>query len=294
LIDNYPTLGWRPLPAGATITDQPSSLTGGEGLGEAISELQELAERLRQDCPWDRAQTVGTIVPHTVEEAYEVADAAQAGDDEKLAGELGDLLFQVVFLSLLLEERGAGDLAAVMRSLHAKLVRRHPHVFAAGSLDSPGAVKARWEELKADQEGRQGIFHDLPENLPALVYARKVQRRAADARFDYPDLAAALADLDEELRELRDELAGMPDPAPETEPDPALAAELGDVLFSWVNVARRLNVDPELELRAASRRFVERVEEAERLAAAEGRNFAELPLEEQDRLFDQAKGADAR
>jgi MazG family protein len=237
---------------------------------------------------------VGTIVPHTVEEAYEVADAAQAGDDEKLAGELGDLLFQVVFLSLLLEERGAGDLAAVTRGLHAKLVRRHPHVFSTGSLDSPGAVKARWEELKADQEGRQGIFHDLPENLPALVYARKVQRRAANVGFDYPDVSAALADLDEELRELCGELAGVPDPAPETEPDPALAAELGDVLFSCVNVARRLNVDPELELRAASQRFVERVEEAERLAAAEGRTFAELPLEEQDRLFDRAKGADAR
>jgi MazG family protein len=239
-------------------------------------------------------QTVGTIVPHTVEEAYEVADAAQAGDDEKLAGELGDLLFQVVFLSLLLEERGAGDLAAVTRGLHAKLVRRHPHVFAADSLDSPGAVKARWEELKANQESREGIFHDLPENLPALVYARKVQRRAANTGFDYPDLAATLADLDEELKELRDELAGVPEPDPETEADPALAAELGDALFSCVNVARRLNVDPELELRAASRRFVDRVEEAERLAAAEGRSFDELPLAEQDRLFDLAKEADAR
>jgi len=269
-------------------------VTGGKGLGEAISELQELAERLRRDCPWDREQTARTIVPHTVEEAYEVADAALAGDDEKLAEELGDLLFQVVFLSLLLEERGAGDLAAVTRGLHAKLVRRHPHVFAADSLESPGAVKARWEELKAEQEGRQGIFHDLPENLPALVYARKAQRRAVSVGFEYPDLAGALADLDEELQELRKELARLPEPAPETESDTALAAELGDVLFSWVNVARRLNVDPELELRAASRRFVERVEEAERLAAAEGRAFGELPLEEQDRLFDRAKEAGAR
>jgi MazG family protein len=264
-------------------------MTGGKGLGEAISELQELAERLRRDCPWDREQTVGTIVPHTVEEAYEVADAASSGDDEKLAGELGDLLFQVVFLALLLEERGAGDLAAVARGLHAKLVRRHPHVFAADSLESPGAVKARWEELKTEQEGRQGIFHDLPENLPALIYARKVQRRAVSVGFEYPDLAGALADLDEELKELRDELSRVPDPAPETGADPALAAELGDVLFSWVNVARRLNVDPELELRASSRRFVERVEEAERLAAAEGHTFGELPLVEQDRLFDRAK-----
>jgi MazG family protein len=281
-----------PVPARTPITDQPSDLTGGKGLGEAVSELQELAERLRRDCPWDRAQTVRTIVPHTLEEAYEVADAALDGDEEQLAEELGDLLFQVVFLSLLLEERGAGDLAAVTRGLHAKLVRRHPHVFAADSLESAGAVKARWEELKAEQEGRQGIFHDLPENLPALVYARKVQRRAVSVGFEYPDLVGALADLDEEFKELREELARVPDPAPEVEPDPALAAELGDVLFSWVNVARRLNVDPELELRAASRRFVRRVEEAERLAAAGGRTFAELPLEEQDRLFDRAKEAE--
>jgi len=269
-------------------------VTGGQGLGEAISELQELAERLRRDCPWDREQTARTIVPHTVEEAYEVADAALAGDDQKLAGELGDLLFQVVFLALLLEERGAGDLAAVTRGLHAKLVRRHPHVFASASLESPGAVKARWEELKAEQEGREGIFHDLPESLPALVYARKVQRRAVSVGFEYPDLAGALADLDEELKELRQELVRAPDPAPETEPDPAVAVELGDVFFSWVNVARRLNVDPELELRAASRRFVARVEEAERLAADEGRTFGELPLEEQDRLFDCAKEAGPR
>ena len=119
-------------------------------------------------------------------------------------------------------------------------MRRHPHVFAADSLESPGAVKARWEELKTEQEGRQGTFHDLPENLPALVLARKVQRRAVSIGFEYPDLAGALADLDEELGELRSEVARVQDPAPETEPDPALAAELGDVLFSWVNVALSL------------------------------------------------------
>ena len=261
------------------------------GLAEALADLQELAERLRRECPWDRAQTTRTIVPHTVEEAYEVAEAALAGDDAKLLDELGDLLFQVYFLALLLDERGQGSLADVARRIHDKLVRRHPHVFETpGELDSPGEVKHRWEHLKAEQEEREGIFHHVPEVLPALLYARKVQRRAAAVGFDYPDVAATLADVDDELAELRVELEGKPDPAPETEPDPRVAAELGDLLFGAANVARRLNVDPELELRRATARFRARVEDAERLASEDGRAFAELSLDEQDRYFDRAKG----
>ena len=127
-----------------------------------------------------------SIVPHTVEEAYEVADAALAGDDAELAAELGDLLFQVVFLSLLLEERGAGDLATVARDLHAKLVRRHPHVFGDVTAETPGEVKARWEDLKAEQEGRVGIFHHVPETLPALLLARKAARARCHDRLRLP------------------------------------------------------------------------------------------------------------
>jgi len=243
-------------------------------LARALVDLQELAERLRRDCPWDRAQTAETIVPHTVEEAYEVADAALAADDEKLVDELGDLLFQTFFLALLLEERGAGDLAAVAGAIHEKLVRRHPHVFAYGTADTPGAVKQRWEELKTEQEGREGIFHHVPETLPSLLYAQKVQRRAATIGFEYPDLAGASGDLDDEVEELRVEPSGN---------------ELGDVLFAAVNVARHLGVDPELELRQASRRFVDRVERAAELAAAEGKEFYGLELAEQDRYYDLAK-----
>lgn len=266
-------------------------MTGGDALDRALVDLQELAERLRRDCPWDRAQTARTIVPHTVEEAYEVADAAVAGDDAKLVDELGDLLFQTVFLALLLEERGAGDLGAVARGIHAKLVRRHPHVFGDAEVRSPGEVKERWETLKAEQEEREGVFHHLPEVLPALLYARKVQRRAAAVGFEYPDTQGALADLADELRELREALADTPGPALETEPDPRLFDEVGDVLFATVNVARRLNVDPELALRAMSDRFVARVERAAELAEAEGREWTSLPLDEQDRYFDLAKEA---
>jgi MazG family protein len=258
-------------------------------LAEALLDLQELAGRLRRECPWDREQTTQTIAPHTVEEAYEVADAALAGDADKLVDELGDLLYQVYFLALLLEEQGDGDLEAVARTIHAKLVRRHPHVFQPTvGLGSPGEVKARWEDLKRD-EGREGVFHDVPENLPALLRARKVQRRAAAIGFEYPDVTAALADFRAEIAELEHELDRAGEPAPELPPDPRHAAEVGDLLFAAVNVARRLNVDPELELRRAAGRFVSRIDRAGRLAGADGLDFAQLEPDEQERYFDLAK-----
>jgi MazG family protein len=258
-------------------------------LAEALVELQALTERLRRECPWDREQTERTIVPHTVEEAYEVADAAIGGDDAKLADELGDLLFQVYFLALLVHERGGEDLEAVARRIHDKLVRRHPHVFGDAEARTAGRVRERWEEIKREQEEREGIFHHVPEALPSLLYARKVQQRAAAIKFEYPDTGGALADLDDEVRELKEALAEEGERPPETEPHPHVFEELGDVLFAAVNVARRLNVDPELALRTMARRFVDRVERAEGYAAVEGKRFGELPLDEQDAYFDRAK-----
>lgn len=228
-------------------------------------------------------------MPHTVEEAYEVAEAAIAGDPAKLADELGDLIFQVYFLALLLEEDGSGSLEEVARSVHSKLVRRHPHVFGDAEARTAARVRDRWERIKVEEEAREGIFHHVPEALPALLYARKLQRRAAAIEFEYPDTEAALADLDDEVRELKDALSAAGEPAPETEPDPHVFEEVGDVLFAAVNVARRLNVDPELALRTMAKRFAARVERAEELAAADGRTFTELSLEEKDRYFDAAK-----
>ena len=258
-------------------------------LAEALLDLQELTRRLRRDCPWDREQTARTIVPHTVEEAYEVADAAVAGDDAELEAELGDLLFQVYFLALLLEERGTGDLEGVARHIHEKLVRRHPHVFGEAEASSPGAVRLRWEEIKTQQEGRDGIFHDVPESLPALLQARKLQRRAAAVGYDWPDLAGPLAKIEEEVGELAEAVDSAGVSKPETELDPAAFHELGDVLFTVVNVARRLNVDPELALRATNRRFVGRVERAVELAAERGEDWRELDLDAQDRYYELAK-----
>jgi uncharacterized protein YabN with tetrapyrrole methylase and pyrophosphatase domain len=150
-------------------------------------------------------------------------------------------------------------------------------------------VRENWERIKAEQEEREGIFHHVPDTLPALLYARKLQRRAAAIDFEYPDAAGALADLEDEVRELREALAEAGEPAPESEPDPHVFEELGDVLFAAVNVARRLNVDPELALRAMAKRFADRVERAEELAEVDAKTFTDLTLEEKDRYFDAAK-----
>jgi nucleoside triphosphate diphosphatase len=204
---------------------------------EALEHLDEVTRRLRRECPWDREQDARSIVPHTVEEAYELADAANRDDTEAMVDELGDVLFQVLFLSLLLEERGEGDLAAVAESCAAKLIRRHPHVYGDRELESAGEVLAQWEEIKREVEGGTGDPTELPENLPALLYARKVLRR-----------------LDPEGS------AGEKKPGGPAS-DPATRAEsehmVGTLLLEAVAASRRLGVDPELALRQATQRLVD-------------------------------------
>ncbi len=263
----------------------------GDGLTEALVSLQALTERLRRDCPWDREQTARTIVPHTVEEAYEVADAALAGRPDRLLDELGDLLFQVYFLALLLSEQGEGGLEEVARTIHTKLVRRHPHVFGDVEARTAGRVRERWERIKRDDEGRESVFHDVAASLPALLLARKVQRRAAAVGYDWPDVAGPLAKLREEVDELAAEIERLGEPSAETEPDARIVDEVGDALFTVVNVARRLNVDPELALRQTTGKFVSRVERAAALAAEHGEAWTELALDDQERYYEQVKEA---
>ncbi len=198
-----------------------------------------MTRRLRRECPWDREQDARSIVPHTVEEAYELADAANRDDTEAMVDELGDVLFQVLFLSLLLEERGEGDLAAVAESCAAKLIRRHPHVYGDRDLETAGQVLAQWEEIKREVEGggRREPLADLPENLPALLYARKVLRRVdpeGSAGEDKPGGPGA-------------------DPAERAEAEQLI----GTLLLEAVAASRQLGVDPELALRQATRRLVE-------------------------------------
>ena len=203
-----------------------------QDIREALGALDALTRRLRVECPWDREQDERSIVPHTLEEAYELADAANRGDDAKLLDELGDVLFQVHFLSLLLEERGAGDLAQVADHIRTKLIRRHPHVFGETEVENAGEVLANWDAIKATEAGREpGIFGEVPDNLPGPLYARKVIRRARTAGIDVPE---------PDIRELAD--------ADDFD-------AIGDLLFAVVARSRAVGVDPELALRAAADRF---------------------------------------
>ena len=248
----------------------------------ALGALDDLTRRLRVECPWDREQDERSIVPHTVEEAYELADAAIRADDGKLLDELGDVLFQVHFLSLLLEERGAGDLGQVAEHCRQKLIRRHPHVFGEADAATAGEVLKSWDAIKATEPGREaGIFGEVPENLPGPLYARKVQRRAASTGFDFDHVPY------EALRDELDELEAAAD-------RDARFHEAGDVLFAAVNVARKLKVDPELALRAATDRFRRRVEGAEGLAASEGRDWNDLGPDDQLALYARARMQEER
>jgi XTP/dITP diphosphohydrolase/tetrapyrrole methylase family protein/MazG family protein/ATP diphosphatase len=257
------------------------STAGGSEIQEAVARLDGITRRLRRECPWDREQDERTIVPHTVEEAYELADAAHRRDDAKLLDELGDVLFQVHFLALLLEEREAGDLARVADGCAEKLVRRHPHVFGELAEEplTSGEVLRNWDRIKEGEEGRErGIFGEVPENLPSPLYARKVQRRAATSGFDFPGVEGSMLAVREELVEL--ERADTPDER---------YHELGDVLFAAVNVARKLRIDPELALRAASDRFRDRVERGSALATSEGHDWNDLQPDEQLAYYARAR-----
>jgi XTP/dITP diphosphohydrolase/tetrapyrrole methylase family protein/MazG family protein/ATP diphosphatase len=252
------------------------------GIVEALGRLDAITRRLRAECPWDREQDERSIVPHTVEEAYELADAAQRGDDAKLLDELGDVLFQVYFLALLLEERGAGDLAAVAEHCTEKLIRRHPHVFGEAEASTAAEVLRNWDQIKRGEQGREpGLFGEVPENLPAPLYARKVQRRAATSGFDFAGAEPAIEATREELAEVES--------AVDRE---ARFDEVGDLLFAAVNVARKLRVDPELALRAASDRFRARVTAGSELAASDGRSWNDLLPEDQLSYYARARLAE--
>lgn len=227
-------------------------------IAAALARLDAIARRLRRECPWDREQDERTIVPYTVEEAYELADAAHRRDDRKLLDELGDVLYQVHFLALLLEERGAGDLAQVAEHCREKLIRRHPHVFGDAEVSDSRDVLRNWDRIKQGEAGREpGLFGEIPETLPALLYARKVQRRAVSHGVEIE--RPPVGECSEALESAED-------------PDERFVA-LGELLFAVVDVARRMRVDPELALRAASDRFRERV-----VAAREGGSWKDARL----------------
>ena len=243
-----------------------------------MERLYGLMARLRRDCPWDRAQTFETIAPYTIEEAYEVADAVAREDFDALRDELGDLLFQVVFHAHLASERGCFDIDGVADSIVEKMIRRHPHVFEP-SVDGR---RPDWERAKAEERpATKSALDGLPAALPPVAKATKLQRRAAAVGFDWPDVEGVFAKLDEEIEELREA-------AREAEGMARVESELGDILFTCVNLARRLGLSCDRALSGANRRFERRFREMERLAGEE-RRLGERTPSELDALWERAK-----
>ena len=237
-------------------------------------------------CPWDLEQSFATIAPYTIEEAYEVADAIERGDRADLREELGDLLLQVVYHSRLAEEEGAFALPDVIDAITGKMIRRHPHVFGDDAARSVGAAKGFWEKVKAEEKvgkpEKAGVLADVPVGMPGLTRAVKLQGKAAKVGFDWPDLGPVLAKVEEELAELKAEIAAG---------DKAkTAAEFGDLMFVMANVARHLGIDPEAALRSANAKFTRRFARIEEKLAAAGKTPGGSTLAEMDRMWDEAKG----
>jgi ATP diphosphatase len=262
-----------------------------------IARLLEILAVLRTPetgCPWDLAQTSGTIARYTIEEAYEVANAIARNDLDELQDELGDLLLQVVFHSRIAEESGAFTFGDVVEGLADKLVRRHPHVFGADRVRDAGEVESLWSRIKAEERAEKanrkrpgehaGILADVPIALPALIRAYKLQAKASEVGFDWNDARTVIAKIDEEAREIEAELA--------IGARAAAAAELGDLLFAAVNLARHLDVDPEELVRAANAKFEARFAAIERALSARGKTAQQATLEEMEELWNEAKAAE--
>jgi len=262
---------------------------------DPIERLIAIMARLRDPeggCPWDVEQSFATIAPYTVEEAYEVADAVARGDTADLKGELGDLLFQVIFHARMAEEAGHFDFDAVVRAINEKMVKRHPHVFAGASIADAEAQIRNWEAQKAEErhaaaeaEGRRpSALEDIARSLPALMRAVKLQKRAARVGFDWADTADVVAKIREELAELEAAIAGDGEAA-----EAARREEVGDLLFAVANLARRLDVEPEAALAGANAKFERRFRRIEALLAETGKSPEQSDLAEMDALWDRAK-----
>ncbi len=252
-----------------------------------IAELLTVMARLRDPeggCPWDLEQDFATIAPYTIEEAYEVAEAIEHGDRDELREELGDLLFQVVYHAQMAREAGWFGFEEVVAAIVAKMIRRHPHVFADQRIATAEEQTGAWERHKArEKPGRRSLLDGVSAALPALTRAVKLQRRAARAGFDWPEAGAVLEKIEEELAELRAELDA------DEGTGERVAEEMGDLLFAVANLARHLKVDPEQAARAANRKFERRFRALEQRLRRLGREPAELPLAELDELWEEVK-----
>jgi len=276
----------------------------------SIDDLKTLMARLREPdtgCPWDTKQTFASIVPHTIEEAYEVADAIEQGDYPHVKDELGDLLFQVIFYARMGQEEGHFDFDGIVDNLVRKLIRRHPHVFPEGTLESridpdnrptEAWIKESWERIKAEERAQKPApdadalvsrLDGIARTLPAMARAEKLQRRAARHGFDWPDIGPVFDKLHEEIDELKEAWQAAEDGTGERD---AVEDELGDLLFVCVNLARFMKVNPEQALKRTNRKFEMRFRAIEEILAAEGRDMDEESLEALDAIWQRAKGVE--
>jgi len=286
--------GWQGIGMTDKTPDDLNRVPEAEALRQLLRLLRIMAQLRNPDggCPWDLQQDFATIVPYTIEEAYEVAEAVARADMPGLEDELGDLLLQVVFHARMAEEAGHFDIAGVARAIGNKMVRRHPHVFADADRDDAEAVRKSWEEIKAAERAargkpeRQSLLDDVALALPALLRSVKLQKRAARVGFDWSDRAQVWDKLNEELIELRDEL-NLPTEGFDNKAK--IEEEFGDLLFVMTNLARHLDIDPEAALRGANAKFTRRFQHIEETMTARGQTLADSSLEEMEDLWQEAK-----
>lgn len=247
-----------------------------------MSRLLDVMERLRKDCPWDREQTTESLRTNTLEEVYELSDAILSGRPEEIKKELGDVLLHIVFYSTIGEEQGTFDLCDVANALCDKLIYRHPHVYGEAVAASAGAVVERWEELKQQEKGgNKTVLSGVPASLPTLIKAYRIQDKARGVGFDWEQPEDVWMKVDEELRELREAITSGS--AEDSE------AELGDFLFSVINVARKYGINPDNALERTNAKFIRRFSYVEAKAKEAGRSLRDMTLAEMDALWDEAK-----
>lgn len=249
---------------------------------EALAKVIDTLDILRVECPWDRKQTNVSLRPNTIEEVYELCDALLASDNVNIKKELGDVLLHILFYAKIGEEQGAFDIADVAEALNSKLIFRHPHVFGTTSVNDAHDVEQNWEQIKLKEKGgNRTVLAGVPASLPSLIKAYRIQEKAANVGFDWEDRRDVWSKVKEEVSELEAELEGG---------DKAkMEQELGDVLFSIVNVARLYGINPENALERTNKKFIGRFNYIEEMAEKEGKKLTDMTLEEMDRYWNEAK-----
>ncbi len=252
-----------------------------------MKEFIEIMARLREGCPWDKKQTHQSLTPYLVEETYELLEALDSGDDNAICEELGDLLLQIVFHARLAQERGAFNMSDVIGGISEKMISRHPHVFADAHYETAEEVVGQWEQRKKEEgKMRDSLLDGVPQTMPSLLRAARLQSRAAKVGFDWEEIEDVIKKLEEEIGEFR---ATLKERKPEEVED-----ELGDVFFSLVNVARFVGVNPEDALRKTISKFIKRFRHIEMRASEQGRELSQMSLEEMDEIWKEAKGQESK